>query len=68
MIPQIKRIDRLNPEQLKDIYVTGPNDQLIPFSTVAQIKHKTVPRSLNRMQQLNAVTISGVPTGSLDQR
>src|SRR5678810_626862 len=66
VIPQIKRVDRLNPEQLQNIYVTGPNDQLIPLSTVAKIEHKTVARSLNRMQQLNAVTISGVPTQSLD--
>jgi multidrug efflux pump len=66
VIPQIKRVDRLNPEQLNDIYVTGPNNQLIPLSTVARIKHNTVARSLNRMQQLNAVTISGVPAGSVD--
>src|SRR5438552_1473961 len=66
VIPQIKRVDRLNPEQLQNIYVTGPNDQLVPLSTVATIEHKTVARSLNRMQQLNAVTISGVPTGSVD--
>jgi multidrug efflux pump len=66
VIPQIKRIDRLNPEQIKDIYVTGPNNQLIPLSTIATIKHTTVARSLNRMQQLNAVTITGVPTGSID--
>ena len=66
VIPQIKRVDRLNPEQLENIYVSGPNNQLIPLSTVASIKPKTVARSLNRMQQLNAVTISGVPTGSID--
>ncbi|PYL84718.1 MAG: multidrug efflux protein [Verrucomicrobia bacterium] len=66
VIPQIKRVDRLNPEQLQSIYVTGPNDQLVPLSTVATIENKTVARSLNRMQQLNAVTISGVPTGSVD--
>jgi multidrug efflux pump len=66
VIPQIKRVDRLNPEQLENVYVSGPNNQLIPLSTVASIHHKTVARSLNRMQQLNAVTISGVPTGSLD--
>src|SRR5437763_1577139 len=66
VIPQIKRVDRLNPEQLKNIYVTGPNSQLIPLSTVASLKHATVARSLNRMQQLNAVTISGVPAGSVD--
>ena len=66
VIPQIKRVDRLNPEQLENIYVSGPNSQLIPLSTVASIHHKTVARSLNRMQQLNAVAISGVPAGSLD--
>jgi len=66
VIPQIKRVDRLNPEQLNQIYVTGPNNQLIPLSTVADIEHKTVARSLNRMQQLNAVTIIGAPTGSVD--
>src|SRR6266404_3328150 len=66
VIPQIKRTERLNPEQLESIYVSGPNNQLIPLSTVASIKHTTVARSLNRMQQLNAVTISGVPAVSLD--
>src|SRR5207302_672547 len=66
VIPQIKRVDRLNPEQLNSIYVTGPNKQLVPLSTIASIQHKTVARSLNRMQQLNAVTIQGVPTGSVD--
>src|SRR5437773_4740494 len=66
VLPQIKRIDRLNPQQLENIYVSGPNNKLISLSTVASIKHKTVARSLNRMQQLNAVTISGVPTRSLD--
>ncbi|MFN2509211.1 MAG: efflux RND transporter permease subunit, partial [Chthoniobacterales bacterium] len=66
VIPQVKRTDRLNPEQLENIYVTGPDDKLVPLSTVASIRPKTVARSLNRMQQLNAVTISGVPTRSLD--
>jgi multidrug efflux pump len=51
---------------LENIYVSGPNNKLIQLSTVASIKHKTVARSLNRMQQLNAVTISGVPLRSLD--
>ena len=67
VIPQIKRVERLNPDQLKDVYVTGPNGKLIPLSTVATIREKTVPRSLNRMQQLNAVTISGVSGLPIDQ-
>jgi multidrug efflux pump len=66
VIPQIKRTERLNPQQLENIYVSGPNGQLVPLSTMAKIEHSTVARSLNRMQQLNAVAISGVPTRSLD--
>jgi len=67
VIPQIARIDRLNPEQLQNIHITGPNGQLVPLSTVATIQNSTVPRSLNRFQQLNAVTISGVAIRPLDE-
>ena len=55
----MKRVDRLNPAQLENIYVTGPNGQLVPLSTVATIRDSTVPRSLNRFQQLNAVKSAG---------
>ena len=67
VIPQIKRMDRLNPNQLENIYITGPNGQLVPLSTISTIRNSTVPRSLNRFQQLNAVTISGVSVRPLDQ-
>jgi len=67
VIPQVQRVDRLNPAQLNNIYVTGPDDKLIPLSTVATIREKTVPRTLNRFKQLNAVTISGASSLPLDQ-
>ena len=67
VIPQIQRIGRLNPEQLQNIYVTGPGGKLIPLSTIATIKESVVPRSLNRFQQLNAVKISGVAMRPLDE-
>jgi multidrug efflux pump len=67
VIPQVQRLDRLNPEQLQNLYVTGPAGKLVPLSTVASLKNTTVPRSLNRFQQLNAVKISGVATRPLDQ-
>ncbi|GFE60552.1 efflux RND transporter permease subunit [Geobacter sp. AOG2] len=67
VIPQIERVSRLNPAQLKDIYVTGPGGKLIPLSTVATLKESVVPRSLNRFQQLNAVKISGVAMRPLDE-
>ncbi len=67
VIPQVERVGRLNPDQLENIYVTGPNGQLMPLSTVASLRNSTEPRSLNRFQQLNAVKISGVAIQPLDQ-
>jgi len=67
VIPQVKRVNRLNPEQLNSMYVTGPDGRLVSLSSVAHIENDTVPRSLNRFQQLNAVTISGVSIQPLDQ-
>ncbi|OQX20015.1 MAG: multidrug efflux protein [Desulfobulbaceae bacterium A2] len=67
VIPQIQRQERLNPDQLENIHITGPDGRLLPLSTVATLRDSTVPRSLNRFQQLNAVTISGVPVRPLDE-
>lgn len=65
VIPQLARADRLYPEQLQDIYVSGPNGRLVPLSTFATIENSTVPRSLNRFQQLNAIKLSGM-TAQID--
>jgi len=69
VIPQVKRSERLTPDQLKDIYVTGTNGKLVPLSTFATLRNTTEPRELKRFQQLNAVRIQGVipPPVSLDQ-
>jgi multidrug efflux pump len=69
VFPQAKRAERLNPEQLEDIYVTGPNKSLVRLSTVASISNSVQPRALNRFQQLNSAKIQGavVPGVSIDQ-
>ncbi|RJP17777.1 MAG: multidrug efflux protein [Deltaproteobacteria bacterium] len=67
VIPQIQRIGRLNPDQLKDVHVTGPNGKLVPLGTFATLRESVVSRSLNRFQQLNAVKISGVSVRPLDE-
>jgi len=67
VIPQIKRVDRLNPDQLQNIYITGPGGRVVPLSTIAGIRNSTVPRSLNRFQQLNSVKISGVAIRPLNE-
>ena len=69
VIPQIERAERLTPDQLSEIYVTGPAGQLVPLSTFATLETTTQPRELKRFQQLNAVRIQGVipPGVSLDK-
>jgi multidrug efflux pump len=67
VIPQLKRVERLTPDQLESHYVKGPNGQLVPLSTFARFEKKTTPRSLNRFQQMNAVKISGVAIRPLDE-
>ncbi|HZZ83714.1 MAG TPA: efflux RND transporter permease subunit [Anaeromyxobacteraceae bacterium] len=67
VIPQVLRTERLTPEQLQDLHVTGPNGQLVALGSIASVKDSVTPRSLNRFQQLNAVKISGVAMRPLDE-
>jgi multidrug efflux pump len=69
VIPQVTRVERLTPDQLEHIYVTGSHDRLVPLSTFASLKMTTEPRDLKKFQQLNAVRIQGVipPPVPLDQ-
>jgi multidrug efflux pump len=69
VIPQIKRVDRLTPDQLSQIYVKGSDNKLVPLSTFAHIETTTQPRQLLKFQQLNAVRIQGVipPNVPLDK-
>lgn len=60
VVPQIKRAERLTPEQLSQIYVTGSENKLVPLSTFATLRTTTEPRELKKFQQLNAVRIQGV--------
>ena len=60
VIPQVKRAERLTPEQLSQIYVTGSQNKLVPLSTFATLRTTTEPRELKKFQQLNAVRIQGV--------
>jgi multidrug efflux pump len=69
VIPQVARTDRLTPDQLEQMYITGSNDKLVPLSTFAALETTAEPRELRKFQQLNAVRIQGVipPPVPLDQ-
>jgi len=64
VIPQIKRTERLNADQLKNMYVSGPDGRMVQLSTFARLKNSVVARELKRFQQLNSATIQGaIPPG-----
>jgi multidrug efflux pump len=69
VIPQVKRTERLTPDQLSQMYITGSDKQLVPLSTFATLRTTAEPRELKKFQQLNAVRIQGVipPQVPLDQ-
>ena len=61
VIPQVVRAERLTADQLKQYYIRAGNDELVPLSTLVSLEERVEPQQLKRFQQLNAVTISGVP-------
>ncbi len=68
VIPQLERVERLAPDQLSQIYVTGSSNKLVPLSTFAGLRTTAEPRELKKFQQLNAVRVQGVipPPVALD--
>jgi multidrug efflux pump len=67
VIPQVDRLSRLNPDQLLNYPIATINGIPVPLSTIATIRHETVPETLNHFQQLNAATLAGVPTMGVSQ-
>ena len=67
VIPQVEQVDRLNPSQVLDYYVRAPDGALFAASTVAHQSTAIAPQSINRFQQLNSATISGVYAPSVTQ-
>ncbi|MDQ2077769.1 efflux RND transporter permease subunit [Marinimicrobium sp. ABcell2] len=61
VIPQVERGERLNPEQLNNYYTRNREGELVPMSSIIRLEESVQPRRLSGFQQLNAVTISGVP-------
>ncbi len=60
VMPQAAQRYRLNADQLYDYYLRTSDGVPVPLSTVASITTSVVPRSLNRFQQLNSATVSGI--------
>ncbi len=62
VIPQVQQRFRLTTQQVLDYPVASINGVPVPLRAIARLRTETVPETLNHFQQLNAATISGVPT------
>ena len=60
VIPQLDRRFRLNPEQLRQIYVSTEEGKMVPLSTVTSLTQTTSPNASTHFQQLNSATLQGV--------
>ncbi|WP_310621429.1 efflux RND transporter permease subunit [Flexibacterium corallicola] len=67
VIPQVFQYDRLNSDQLLNIHLTTSNGATVPLSSVAKFENIVVPEFIPHFQQLNSVTISGVPAPGVSQ-
>jgi multidrug efflux pump len=61
VIPQVQRSERLNPDQISALFTRTVDGEPVPISNIVSFEETVTPRSLRRFQQLNAVTLSGVP-------
>ncbi len=61
VIAQVKRADRLSPEDLNKYFVKTANGESVSLSSLVSFELKPTPASLPRFNQLNAATISAVP-------
>lgn len=51
VVPQVDRLYRLRPEQLRDYYVRGEGETLVPLSSFVTIQTQSQPRALSRFNQ-----------------
>jgi len=61
VIPQVARAERLNPDQLKGFYTRNRAGEMVPLATLVHLEESVEPQQLKRFEQLNSVTVSGVP-------
>lgn len=60
VIPQMRRDQRENANQLLNYYITTASGSSVSLSTIATLKRIVVPESINHFQQLNSATISAI--------
>ena len=61
VIPQVDRPFRADASMLEEYYIETPQGESVPLSSLVTLKDSVVPSSRNQFQQLNSVTLEGIP-------
>ncbi len=61
VIPQVPRDFRLSPDWIKRYEVKTTSGNIVPLSTVVDVRDSVQPNALTSFQQLNSAMLQGVP-------
>jgi len=65
VIPQVARVDRLDPAKLGEFYVKTASGKTVPLGSLVTLRQEVQPIALNQFNQQNAVTIQAVMMATL---
>lgn len=63
VIAQLRRIDRLTPQDLDSLYVRNNQGDLIQLSSIVEREEGVAPNTIERYNRIRSATISGTPVG-----
>ncbi|RPA61476.1 multidrug efflux protein [Shewanella frigidimarina] len=65
VIPQVERYARQTATALNDYFIRADSGDLVPLGSVVSFEHDVEPSSRTQFNQLNSVTIEGIPAPSV---
>jgi multidrug efflux pump len=65
VIPQVERYARQTETALNDYFLRADSGELVPMGSVVSFEHDVEPSSRTQFNQLNSITIEGIPTASV---
>jgi multidrug efflux pump len=65
VIPQVERSARQTETALNDYFIRTDSGELVPLGSVVSFEHDVEPSSRTQFNQLNSITIEGIPTESV---
>ncbi|MBA6363391.1 efflux RND transporter permease subunit [Colwellia sp. BRX8-4] len=65
VIPQVERYARDSELAINDYYIRADSGELVPLGSVVNFEHDVEPSSRTQFNQLNSITIEGIPVPSV---